>query len=248
MIFGKANGFPQNLNLSNLTGSNGFKISGDLQFGFPPLPLGARASGLGDINADGFDDIVVQAQGGPASVIFGKSSFPANLKVSKLRGGDGFRLDGNFYWPINAAGDVNGDGIDDFILSVDNSAGGARYENVVVFGRSIDFPSALDPLLVNGMDGFKMVSDSDRPTSIGDVNGDGFGDLQLKQSVVFGKAGPFSSSMDISDLDGSEPVWSSAPMTGSRRLLIGKHSMEQMGLRWTCRVVSCSWVAVVQAT
>jgi hypothetical protein len=66
------------------------------------------ASNAGDVNGDGFDDLIVGASGndsnggdsGSSYVVFGKASgFSATMELSSLDGSSGFRLDGE------AAGD-----------------------------------------------------------------------------------------------------------------------------------------------
>ncbi len=142
VIFGKASGFAATLDLlaAPLNGTNGFVILGDSDFD----GLGATISGVGDVNADGFDDIVVVAPGadsggpnsGAAYLIFGRntqtSPFSAQFQVSSLNGSNGVRLDaaegeslGNeisasglgFGGPsVAGAGDINGDGFADFVI------------------------------------------------------------------------------------------------------------------------------------
>ena len=78
MIFGKAGGFAASIDLSALDGNNGFRIDGAAagdQFGF-------SVAAAGDVNSDGFDDIIVAARGadpnatasGSSYVIFGHAT------------------------------------------------------------------------------------------------------------------------------------------------------------------------------
>ena len=87
------------LDLSGLDGSNGFRIDGAVVADY----LGESVNNAGDVNGDGFDDLIIGAIGadphgkssGSSYVVFGKASgFDATLNVSTLDGKNGFRLDG----------------------------------------------------------------------------------------------------------------------------------------------------------
>ena len=68
------------IDLSTLDGIDGFKLIGG----------GGRVSGIGDINSDGFDDLI-----NDGVVIFGKpGDFSAAIDPSRLDGSDGFLIDG----------------------------------------------------------------------------------------------------------------------------------------------------------
>jgi Ca2+-binding RTX toxin-like protein len=59
VVFGQAGGFDATLDLSTLDGSNGFVINGINAGDF----LGGSVSSAGDINGDGFDDLIIGAPG-----------------------------------------------------------------------------------------------------------------------------------------------------------------------------------------
>ena len=59
VVFGAASGFGASLDLSSLDGSNGFVINGIDSRDYS----GESVSGAGDINGDGFDDIIIGALG-----------------------------------------------------------------------------------------------------------------------------------------------------------------------------------------
>jgi hypothetical protein len=129
VVFGSSSGFSPSLNLSTLNGSNGFVINGIN----PGDYSGRSVSAAGDINGDGIDDLIIGAptipvdsnipdSPGTSYVVFGSSSgFSASLDLSTLNGVNGFALYGinindTAGRQVNAAGDVNGDGIDDIII------------------------------------------------------------------------------------------------------------------------------------
>ena len=67
MVFGSKNGFDAQLNLSTLNGINGFTINGIDESN----NLGRSVSNAGDVNGDGFDDLIIGASGVAANGISG---------------------------------------------------------------------------------------------------------------------------------------------------------------------------------
>ena len=147
-----AAGFPANINLANLNGTTGFKLSGVAEGD----ASGISVSEAGDINGDGIADLIIGAlcadpngtDSGASYVVFGKDTatagdFPANLELSSLDGTTGFKLSGVAAGDysgrsVSAAGDINGDGIADLLIgaaSADPNYSGASY---VVFGKDTD--------------------------------------------------------------------------------------------------------------
>src|SRR5262249_42227774 len=99
VVFGQASGFAANIDLSSLNGTTGFKLSG-LAAGDQ---RGCSAASAGDVNGDGFADLIVGApladphgsNSGASYVVFGKASgFASNIDLSSLDGTTGFKLSG----------------------------------------------------------------------------------------------------------------------------------------------------------
>ncbi|WP_225894304.1 integrin alpha, partial [Atlanticothrix silvestris] len=154
VVFGSSSGFNASLNLSFLDGSNGFVINGINSGDYS----GYSVSSAGDINGDGFDDLIIGATradpnglyGAESSyVVFGRSSgFNASLNLSSLDGSEGFVINrinngDRLGTSVSSAEDINGDGFDDLIIGASSaspngqSSAGSSY---VVFGFASPTP------------------------------------------------------------------------------------------------------------
>ncbi|WP_288926582.1 hypothetical protein [uncultured Maritimibacter sp.] len=192
VLFGRNDGF-SDIDLSSLTASDGFFIQGHSVGD----TAGFAVSGAGDVNGDGFDDVLVGAYGndaggtsaGAAYVIFGKGTAFSTVDLSTLPVTDGFTIIGDDAddfagRAVSSAGDVNGDGIDDFIVGASYGDDGGAFagEAYVIFGKTTGF-SNIDLSSFTASDGFIIQGDEAGDhagisvSSAGDINGDGYGDI-----------------------------------------------------------------------
>ena len=135
---------------SVVDGTNGSVYKGIDAYDFS----GRSVSGAGDVNGDGFDDLIIGTpladpngnhNAGESYVVFGRSDgFGASLELSDLNGSNGFVLNGidaydNLGSSVSGAGDVNRDGFDDLIIGApDAVSNGNRSvgESYVIFGSA----------------------------------------------------------------------------------------------------------------
>lgn len=192
VVFGKTSVTPVELT-AVAAGTGGFVIDGEQ---IADQVAGA-VSGAGDVNGDGLEDVLVGSaridavgeDSGRAYVVFGKQDGQP-VKLSAVVGGTGgFAIDGQQVrdyagFTLDAAGDVNGDGLDDVIVGAygANPAGDVSGRAYVVFGRTSTSTVGLGDVMY-GDGGFALDGEQEGDYSAfavggaGDVNGDGLSDV-----------------------------------------------------------------------
>jgi len=204
LVYGGA-ALPSVISLATL-GAGGVTMNG---IGFSDI-AGHSIAGPGDVNGDGFDDMLIGAPGaghagigfaGEAYIVYGSNTLPSLLELSSLAAGGGVTINGIASSDQNgtmvaAAGDVNNDGFMDILTGSPladpfgkNLAGRAA---IVYGGPSLPLVINLVSLnaggvLINGhSSGDKL---GDVGGGAGDINGDGFDDIILGVRVKNGPAG-----------------------------------------------------------
>ena len=196
--------FPAIFDLDGLNGSNGFRAVG---WGYYQAERnGSDVAGIGDINGDGFDDVLSSAPhigvwyDGEVALTLGTAAPQPALKSLGDREFSPAGGEYEYLGRVAAAGDINGDGFADFIASGQGGTLDPTPQNYIVFGNEnlATLPQNMGDL--NGSNGFKVQYGV--VSAAGDVNGDGFDDLFLDNSVIFGKAGAFDEYTEAIGLDG----------------------------------------------
>lgn len=190
LLFGSASGIPSNLALGSMTPAQGITFTG-----IPGASAGGDVAGLGDVNGDGIDDFAIGASlenngVGSVYVYFGKISGLTSQTLTTPAAADGFVIRGmspsvNTGFTIAQAGDVNGDGYADLILS--QGYGNSAAADYVIFGHVGGF-GTVDLGSLSPSQGVKISwpSGSSGDTYVaraGDVDGDGYDDLLIGGSL-----------------------------------------------------------------
>ncbi|HEY0463326.1 MAG TPA: Ig-like domain-containing protein [Polyangiaceae bacterium] len=180
--------------------------------------IGSAISSAGDVNHDGFDDILIGAAlagdsgGGRAYVVYGRAK-PSALSLSVLPTKSSERRFFEYYGPdhdgagnsVAEIGDLNGDKFADFAIAA-SASGAAQGAVYVLFGGALSGAIALESLPVER--GIKLSGSATTPIAqrinrAGDVNGDGIPDLLVTGASMNGRVYAVlgSATLASSDID-----------------------------------------------
>ena len=191
-------------------GTQGFVINGSTSAG----ETGFSVASAGDVNGDGLEDVIIGARRednnkGRAYVVFGKTDNTAIDLTAVLAGSGGFvisslsKSDSYTGYDVYGAGDINGDGLADLLVSVPdfNSSASGPGDVFVVYGKADTAAVQLSDITGGQSTGFRISGVSATAqgqlgqslAAAGDMNGDGIGDFiiaqpgQGKAYVVYGR-------------------------------------------------------------
>jgi ribosomal protein S27E len=178
--------------------------------------FGISVSSAGDVNGDGYSDVIVGAYGsnvkctscGAAYIFFGSSSMSGTTTPNVYLEYPGTDTYAHFGNSVSSAGDVNGDGYSDLIV-------GAHYSDVkcsncgaaYIFFGSSSMSGTTTPnvyLQYPGTDTYARFGNS--VSSAGDVNGDGYSDLIV---------GAYYSDVKCTDCGAAYLFFGSSSMSGT---------------------------------
>ena len=164
---------------SGLSHAPGWTQEGDQ----PGARFGHSVASAGDVNGDGYSDVLVgtpgyeDGQSGEGAVFLYLGS-PGGLSSVPARLWQGNQAGARFGSSVTGAGDVNSDGFDDVLIGVPGFDGGQSDEGAafLFLGAASDLPSAPAWSAEGNQLGASFGSSV---AALGDVNGDGFGDVVI---------------------------------------------------------------------
>ncbi|MES2771043.1 MAG: putative Ig domain-containing protein, partial [Pseudomonadota bacterium] len=196
VVFGKTDSNAVNLS-AIAAGQGGFALNGEIAYGWS----GNAVSSAGDVNGDGLADLMISngrgvtagEEAGRTYIVFGKQDTRAiDLSaVAEGRGGFVLRKTQSAYWDensVSAVGDVNQDGLDDFLLGglFDYSNQGREFgHSYLVFGKTDGAQIDLNALANNATGGFVINGECSFDdtgyvvSAAGDMNHDGLADFLI---------------------------------------------------------------------
>ena len=228
VIYGQAGNNRDKIELNSLD-NNDSKEIGFVIKGYDNNHSGYSVSGAGDVNGDGIDDLIISAiyvqrenenkvdnkNVGVSYVVYGKKGVRDDVELVTMDSDIGFAITGNnendyIHTAVSNAGDVNGDGYSDLVISVTKKDRYNEYirTNYVVYGSVSGSNLNLYDFEDDNDKGFMIIDDTnDSKGSVaasdssgaGDINADGYADLIIGEAtadtfagrsyVVYGSAG-----------------------------------------------------------
>jgi len=195
ILYGSTQGYDANFDVADITPERGFIINQATTI----TDFGGEILALDDVNGDGISDFIIGSSqenslDGAAYVVFGSASHTVGeISVNELNGQNGFTLSGvgidaRLGIDVSSAGDINGDGLGDIIVSASERGASGLGTNsgfaYVLFGTETGFAADFNVSTLDGTNGFEIMgpgqnANIQRVSAIGDINGDGIDDLAI---------------------------------------------------------------------
>ncbi len=222
LVLGRSTGWSMDMDLASSDASFISEAAGDSS--------GGSVSGAGDVNGDGYDDILVGAinndeggsNAGQTYLVLGRSTgWSMDMDLSSADASFiGEAASDNSGLSVSGAGDVNGDGYDDTLIGAfgNDEGGSSAGQTYLVLGRSTGWSMDMD--LASSDASFIGEAAGDglgwSVSGAGDVNGDGYDDILVGANnndeggsnagqtyLVLGRSTGWSMDMDLSSADAS---------------------------------------------
>lgn len=184
LVLGTQGGITSNINLSELTVDTTVSFSGSSRID--------KITALGDINADGYDDVAFSARSNHR-IMFGRpTAMGDQYSVANLSGDIGFNIGKDLTFSSNpiieGIGDFNGDGIDDFAIAYDRHIEeiNSHRNDVYIFYGSSSLAGEMEFEDIRSDSGRVYTDFDDFPQTpvlqkLGDIDNDGFADIAVSQ-------------------------------------------------------------------
>lgn len=163
----------------------------DSDYVFTSEGWGLSAAGVGDVNGDGYDDILIGSTSHSCFLVLGRPTdqWKEYWHVNVTFEGESLQEHTHYHWQLARAGDVNNDGYSDLLFgNQNNEEGGGVFagQTYLVFGRADISPPGDELYTLNlGHSNASFIGEAVGDCSgfsvagVGDINGDDYDDILI---------------------------------------------------------------------
>ncbi|MFA6028205.1 MAG: integrin alpha, partial [Patescibacteria group bacterium] len=217
LIYGQSTPYADTIKLSTANAKFTGEAEGDC--------AGIALSSAGDVNNDGYNDILISAYGnddggsvaGADYLIYGKETpFAGTISLAAVDAEFTGEVAGDsISWSVASAGDVNNDGYDDILIGADSNDDGGALAGAayIIYGQAIKYSGTIS--LADADAEFTGEAAGDHAgwsvSSVGDLNNDSYDDFLIGANgadsytgaayLIYGQATLYSGTISLSDAD-----------------------------------------------